>query len=83
MNKRKRPRQAQQLIDAIKYEYVNSNIAKAWEYWKELFALYDTPPTASDEQKMADCIELHSFLQQITNEEVYTITDYGKRKFYI
>ena len=81
MNKRKRLIQAQQLVDTIKYEYANSNIAKAWEYWKELFELYNTPSTASDEQRMADCVELHSFLQQITNEEVYAITDYGNRLF--
>lgn len=73
---------AQQLVDVIKNEYSNLNIDKAWDAWCKLFALYDTPPTASDEQRMADCIELHSFLQQITNEEVYAITDYGKDRYH-
>lgn len=31
---------------------------------------------------MANCIELRNFLQQITNEEVYAITDYGKGLYY-
>lgn len=73
---------AQQLVDVIKNEYSNLNIDKAWDAWCKLFALYDTPPTASDEQRMADCVELHSFLQQITNEEVYAITDYGKDRYH-
>lgn len=79
MNRKKK---AQQLVDVIKNECNNSNIDKAWKAWCELFALYDTPSTASDEQRMADCIELHSFLQQITNEEVYAITDYGKDRYH-
>lgn len=79
MNRKKK---AQQFVDVIKNEYNNSNIDKAWKAWCELFALYDTPSTASDEQRMADCVELHSFLQQITNEEVYAITDYGKDRYH-
>lgn len=79
MNRKKK---AQQLVDVIKNECNNSNIDRAWKTWCELFALYDTPSTASDEQRMADCIELHSFLQQITNEEVYAITDYGKDRYH-
>lgn len=79
MNRKKK---AQQLVDAIKNECNNLNIGKAWEIWCELFALCDTPSTASFEQRIADCIELHSFLQQITNEEVYAITDYGKDLYY-
>lgn len=79
MNRKKK---AQQFIDVIKNECNNSNIDKAWKAWCELFALYDTPSTTSDEQRMADCIELHSFLQQITNEEVYAITDYGKGRYH-
>lgn len=79
MNRKKK---AQQFVDVIKNECNNSNIDKAWKAWCELFALYDTPSTASDEQRMADCVELHSFLQQITNEEVYAITDYGKGRYY-
>lgn len=79
MNRKKK---AQQFVDVIKNECNNSNINKAWKAWCELFTLYDTPSTASDEQRMADCIELHSFLQQITNEEVYAITDYGKDRYH-
>lgn len=79
MNKKEK---AQQLVDVFKNEYSNLNIDKAWDAWCELFALYDTPLAASDEQRTADCIELHSFLQQITNEEVYAITDYGKERYY-
>lgn len=79
MNKKEK---AQQLVDVFKNEYSNLNIDKAWDAWCELFALYDTPSAASDKQRMADCIELHSFLQQITNEEVYAITDYGKDRYH-
>ena len=51
MNRKKK---AQQLVDVIKNEYNNSNIDESWKAWCELFALYDTPSTASDEQRMAD-----------------------------
>lgn len=73
---------AQILVDQIKNSCAESNLEEAWTHWCELFSLYNTPKSASDEQRMADCIELHSFLQQITNEEVYAITDYGKERYY-
>lgn len=76
-----RKEKAQQFVYTIKNECSNLNIDRAWNAWCKLFDLYNTPPTASNEQRMADCVELHDFLQQITNEEVYAITDYGKDRF--
>lgn len=78
----KKKEKAQILVDQIKNSCTEFNLEEAWTRWCKLFSLYNTPKSASDEQRMADCIELHSFLQQITNEEVYAITDYGKRKTY-
>lgn len=79
MNKKEK---AQILVDKIKNSCAESNLEEAWTCWCELFSLYNTPESASDDERMTDCIELHTFLQQITNEEVYAITDYGKRKTY-
>lgn len=53
----------------------------AWETWCEIYMMYETPKEASEEQRVKDSRELAKIMAHFTDDEVYGITDYAKKKY--
>ena len=64
----------QNLVDKCKQAYANKNLEEAGKYWGKI---YDVVPSPSEHIDF----KLHqNYMKQFTNEEVYGITDYLKKK---
>lgn len=76
--------QYQNLVDDCKKAYREKNIVLANDLWNKLFDLtFDFVDNTDDENKKTERFFIHNyFVDKFTNEEVYAITDYGKRKAY-
>lgn len=55
--------------------YVKRDMNRAVELWIQLYELYE-----GDDTRAADFIEQQTVMRLFTNEEVYEITDYFKKK---
>lgn len=76
----------QELVDKCKKAYADKDINKALEYWCDIHDLLDNKLNEfdkyDDENRHKCYQEYYNFMQQFTDDEVYTITDYGKEKAY-
>lgn len=75
----------QKLVDECKKAYADNDLSKAWTLWEQINDILLT----LDEFKEDDKVNRHfvwetydKYMKQFTNEEVYGITDYGKRLAY-
>lgn len=75
----------QKLVDECKKAYADNDLNKAWTLWEQIsdillnldnFKEYDK----TNRQFVWETYD--KYMKQFTNEEVYGITDYGKRKAY-
>lgn len=76
----------QELVNACKKAYADKDMNKALEYWEKMYDLLDEKKSKfdkTDEKNIYACFsEFDSYMKQFTDDEVYTITDYGKEKAY-
>lgn len=61
-----------EMVINAKKAYKENDLKRAWKYWCKL---YDTLNTDSEKNLR----EYHQSMELFTNEEVYDITDYGKK----
>lgn len=71
----------QELINKCKEAYKQINLEKAWKYWVEIYdkasSKFEKCEENSNEFYKA-YEEFQNYMRQFTDDEVYTITDYGK-----
>ena len=75
----------QELIDKCRQAYKDKNIAVAYHYWEEIHELLSKKldECGEDQNKRWKVYaEYHDSINQIPNQEVYDITDYGKKIAY-
>lgn len=76
----------QELVNACKKAYADKDMNKALELWCDIHDLLNKNLDEFDkydEENRHKCYqEFHDYMQQFTDDEVYTITDYGKAKAY-
>ena len=75
----------QELIDKCRQAYKNNNIVSAYHYWEQIHELLSNKLEEckeDGEQRWKIYAEYHDSIMQIPNQEVYDITDYGKRIAY-
>ena len=75
----------QELIDKCRQAYKNNNIVSAYYYWEQIHELLSNKLEEckeDGEQRWKVYAEYHDSINQIPNQEVYDITDYGKRIAY-
>lgn len=76
----------QELVDKCKEQYNNKDLEGACKYWCDIHDLLDTKLNEFDkydEKNRYKCYqEFHNYMQQFSDDEVYKITDYGKRQAY-
>ena len=75
-----------ELVDKCKQAYKDNRLDNAWEYWCGIHDILDKKWKelgTDDKTNRYKCYqEFHDYMQQFTDDEVYTITDYGKQKAY-
>ena len=72
----------QELIDKCRKAYKDKKIAVAYHYWERIHELLSNKLEEckeDGEQRWKVYAEYHDSINQIPNQEVYDITDYGKR----
>ena len=76
----------QELVNACKKAYADKDMNKANELWCAIHDLLDKNLNEfdkyDDENRHKCYQEFHDYMQQFTDDEVYSITDYGKAKAY-
>lgn len=76
----------QELVDKCKKAYADKDMDLAYKFWCDIHDLLDNKLNEFDkydDDNRHKCYqEYHDFMQQFTDDEVYTITDYGKEKAY-
>lgn len=79
---------AEELVTETKMYFYNSILRsredlmeKAWQKWCAIYMMYETPKNAPEEQRMKDSQELAKVMAHFTDNEVYGITDYAKKKY--
>lgn len=75
----------QELIDKCKQAYKNNNIVSAYHYWeqiKELLSNKLEECKEDKEQRWKVYAEYDDSINQFSDEEVYDITNYGKKIAY-
>ena len=75
----------QELIDKCRKAYKDKNIVVAYHYWEEIHELLSKKldECGEDQNKRWKIYaEYHDSIMQIPNQEVYDITDYGKKIAY-
>ena len=75
----------QELIDKCRKAYQDKKIAVAYKYWEEIHELLSKKldECGKDQNKRWKAYaEYHDSINQIPNQEVYDITDYGKEQAY-
>lgn len=73
----------QELVDKCKKAYADRNLELADKYWCEIFDVLDKKLKNNEEDKFNIYQEFHTYMEQFTDNEVYAITDYGRRKAYL
>ena len=76
----------QELVNACKKAYTDKDMGLAEKFWCDIHDLLqeklDKFDKYDDENRHKCYQEFHDYMQQFTDDEVYTITDYGKQKAY-
>ncbi|MCQ2081640.1 MAG: hypothetical protein MJZ11_08270 [Lachnospiraceae bacterium] len=54
---------------------------KAWQNWCTIYMMYETPENATETQRIKDSQELAKAMAHFTDNEVYGITGYAKKKY--
>ena len=76
----------QELVDKCKKAYADKDMDLAYKFWCDIHDILDKKldefDKYDDENRHKCYQEFHDFMQQFTDDEVYTITDYGKEKAY-
>ena len=77
----------QTLIDKCKKHFKKGDLKNAYKYFCDindlLFKKLDEYDKYDEKNKQKVYQEYHDYMQQLTNNEVYKITDYGKEQYYI
>lgn len=75
-----------ELVDKCKKYFADKDMENAYKIWCDIHDLLDKNVNAfdkcDDENRYKCYQEFHDYMQQFTDDEVYTITDYGKQKAY-
>lgn len=72
----------QELIDKCRQAYKDNNMVSAYHYWEQIYDLLDNKLEEckeDGEQRWKVYAEYYNSINQIPNQEVYDITDYGKK----
>ena len=75
----------QELIDKCRQAYKDNNIVSAYHYWEQIYELLSNKLEEckeDGEQRWKVYAEYYNSINQIPNQEVYDITDYGKKIAY-
>lgn len=75
----------QELIDKCRQAYKDNNMVSAYHYWEQIYDLLDNKLEEckeDGEQRQKVYAEYYNSINQIPNQEVYDITDYGKKIAY-
>lgn len=76
----------QDLVDKCKKAYKEKDLTSAYEYWEKIYDILDERlnkfDITNDEERNKCYQEFNKYIKQFTDDEVYTITDYGKQKAY-
>ena len=72
------------LLDKIHEDYNNNDIASANENYEKLCSIYllKNELTTDEKEKYNNFCELQNYLKRLSDDEIYTITDYGKQRAY-
>lgn len=60
-----------ELVIKAKKAFADNNLKEAWEAWKEIYSRLEG---------VNYMFELHKAMELFSDDEVYGITDYGKKK---
>lgn len=71
-----------ELVELCKNSYKENNLQLAYKYWCEIYELHSVKNFNSEEEKTKSMIQLYKTLELFSDEEVYKITDYGKKQVY-
>lgn len=76
----------QNLIKLCKQTYNKKDLSSAYKYWEMIYEVLDKKLNNIDinnEEERFKCYkEYNDYMKQFTDDEVYTITDYGKQQAY-
>lgn len=75
----------QKLVDECKKAYADNDLNKAWTLWEQISDILLNLDNFKENDKINRQFVWETYdkyMKQFTNEEVYGITDYGKRKAY-
>lgn len=76
----------QELVNKCKKYFADKDMENAYKIWCDIHDLLDKNLNAfdkcDDENRYKCYQEFHDYMQQFTDDEVYSITDYGKAKAY-
>lgn len=76
----------QEIVNACKSAYKNKDMGLAYKFWCDIHDLLnkklDEFDKTDDENRHKCYQEFHDYMKQFTDDEVYSITDYGKEKAY-
>lgn len=76
----------QNLVDKCKKAYKEKDLTSAYEFWGKIYDILDERlnkfDIENDEERNKCYQEFNKYMKQFTDDEVYTITDYGKQQAY-
>lgn len=76
----------QNLVDKCKKAYKEKDLTSAYKFWEKIYDILDERlnkfDIANDEKRNKCYQEFNKYMKQFTDDEVYTITDYGKQQAY-
>lgn len=72
---------AEELVDRIHESYSKGNLEEAYKSYCNLYDLFNSE-NKSEEDKIKNSDNLNEILSEISDKELYDITDYGKEKSY-
>ena len=79
-------REYKELIKNCKQAYKNNDLKLAYNYWCEIFDItfkkLDELDDFDDKNRFKVWKKHNKVMEKFTNDEVYRITDYGKRQAY-
>lgn len=74
----------EELVCKIKKAYLDKDLKNAHKYWCEMYDLLDSKLNETDDEvkRYEYYKEFNSYMDKFSNDEVYDITDYGKKQAY-
>lgn len=76
----------QNLVDKCKKAYKEKDLTSAYKFWEKIYDILDERlnkfDIENDEERNKCYQEFNKYMKQFTDDEVYTITDYGKQQAY-